>query len=232
MPRTKAKPGFSWAVPDELGVPPDPLRLRLDFHHQATTITFFNGDTVVTKPVDAMEVAYTLASELSVSTGLLPEGTLWWTNTPGGPVYALYEAPKIRKVALQLQAMGEPRRFTIPLPGLIFLCSPAQPPWVFAVKKKPTKLTDTVYEAPLCNIFHDGRSCQGSHQYPNRVEEMVESFFTSFFSATADLRERSVAFPNNVVDLWKFLDGKPTFPLDDLVKYGTVQDLLRIERRR
>lgn len=231
----KTKPSsptpFSWAVPEELQIPPDPLRARLDFHRQACVLTLFEGDVTTTRLVSAMEVAHTLASELTFSTGLLPEEILWWTNTAGGPVYALYQAPRMRKLALQVQAMGEPRRFTIPLPGFIFLCSPGQPPWVFAVKRKPAKLTEPVYKAPLCNVFSDGRSCPGNHKYPTRVEEMVESFFTSFFSATADLMNRSVAFPNSVVDLWQFLDGQKTYPLEDLVRHGTVQDLINMTMR-
>ncbi|GAI49377.1 unnamed protein product, partial [marine sediment metagenome] len=64
--------GFSWAVPEELGIPPDPLRLRLDFHHQAVEMTFFEGETVTSKVVSAMDVAHALASELSFGSGLLP----------------------------------------------------------------------------------------------------------------------------------------------------------------
>lgn len=89
-------PKIKWAVPKELGIPADSLRLRLDFYHQATTITFFQDEIVVTKLVDALDVAHALSSELSFSTGLLPMGTLWWQNTRGGPLYALYDAPQTR----------------------------------------------------------------------------------------------------------------------------------------
>ncbi len=223
-------PGMSWAVPEELGIPADKLRLRLDFFHQATTITYFEGDTVTTKLVDAIDVAHALASDLSFGTGLLPPGTIWWENTRGGPLFALYVEPKVRKVALKETAEKPPRRFTIPLPGLIFLCSPGKPPWVFAVKKKPTKEADIVYRAPLCNINSNGRSCPGNHRYPTRVGDIVQSFFMSFFSPTADLKNRSQAFPTNVVLLWKYLNKKRTFPLDDLVKHGILKDLFEMDK--
>ncbi|GAI37438.1 unnamed protein product, partial [marine sediment metagenome] len=45
-------PKLNWVVPKELGIPADSLRLRLDFYHQATTITFFQDEIVVTKLVD------------------------------------------------------------------------------------------------------------------------------------------------------------------------------------
>ena len=222
-------PAFSWAVPKELGIPPDPLRLRLDFFHQSTVMTSFTGDTVVTTQVDAMDVAYALASDLSFGTGLLPQGALWWRNTKGGPVYAIYVEPKIWKVALQVEVDKPPRRFTLPMPGFIFLCSPGKPPWVYAVKKKPTKETDAVYNAPLCNLHQDGRSCAGTHQYPTRVADIVQSFFTSFFTATANLRNRSTLYPDSVVQLWEFLDKKKKFPTGDLVPIATIRDIMNME---
>lgn len=227
--KVKKKPDFNWAVPKELGIPSDPLRLRLDFHHQATVMTYFEGDTVATKLVSAMDVAHTLANELSFCSGLLPDNTLWWRNTRGGPVYALYVEPKIWKVALQENIDKPARRFTIPLPGLIFLCSPCQAPWVYAVKKRPTKEADEVDKAPLLNVHENGKSCAGSHRYPPRVQDMVQSFFTAFFSNTADYQGRSAKFPNSVVKLWEFLDKKSTYPLEDLVKHGTVSDLMEME---
>jgi len=192
-------------------------------------MTLFDPETVERRIVSAMDVSHALASELSFGSGLLPPQTLWWQNTRQGPVFALYEEPRVRKLALLESATSPPRRFTIPLPGLIFLCSPGRPPWVFAVKKNPTKDMDIVYKAPLCNLYADGRSCPGNHRYPTRVADIVESFFISFFSAAADVRNRSLKFPNNIILLWEYLDKKKTFPNDDLVKHGKVKDLMQYE---
>ncbi len=222
-------PAFSWAVPKELGIPPDPLRLRLDFFHQSTIMTYFRGDTVVTTQVDAMDVAHALASDLSFGTGLLPPRTLWWQNTKGGAVFALYVDPRVRILALQESMDKPPRRYTIPLPGFIFLCSPGQAPWVFAVKKKPTKDTDIVYKAPLCNIFANGLTCPGNHRYPISVADIPESFFVSYFTATANLGGRSLRFPDNILRLWKHLDKKKRFPMEDLVEHCSLKDLMIME---
>lgn len=227
--QVKTAPAFQWVVPESLQIPADPLRCRLDFHHQAVVMTLFDGDLVDTKVVSALDVAHALASDLSFGSGLLPPNTLWWTNTRRGPIFALYVEPKIRKFALLEDVNKPPRRFTLPMPGFIFLCTPSQAPWVFAVKKRPTKKTDVVYKAPLCNIHESGRSCAGTHQYPERAANMVQSFFTSFYTATADLRNRSQMFPQSVVALWEHLDNKKRFPMADLVKYGTVHDLMEME---
>ncbi len=223
------KTGFKWAVPEELGIPPDKLRARLDFYHQAVVLNIYDAEIATTRVVSAMDVSHALANDLSFGTGLLPPGTIWWRNTRGGPVCAIYEEPKIWKVALEVSVRKPPNRFILPMPGLIFLCSPGKPPWVYAVKKKPTKETDDVYNAPLCNLYADGRSCPGNHQYPLRVADMVHSFFTSFFTATASLNKRSVKYPENVVGLWKFLNNKKRFPAADLVRIGMIKDLMDME---
>ena len=220
---------FKWAVPEELGIPPDKLRARLDFYHQAVVLNLYDAEVVTTRVVSAMDVAHALANDLAFGTGLLPPATIWWRNTRGGPVYALYVEPKVWKVALELDIQTPPRRFNLPMPGLIFLCSPGRAPWVYAVKKKPTKETDGVYNAPLCNLFENGRSCAGTHHYPTRVADTAHSFFASFFTATASLRNRSKQYPENVVRLWESLDNKKRFPAGDLVKIGTIKDLMNLE---
>jgi hypothetical protein len=58
---------------------------------------------------------------------------------------------------------------------------------------------------------------------------VVQSFFVSFFSATADLSHRSQKYPKNVLQLWKYLDGRKKFPNDDLVEHGTIFDLMTME---
>ena len=189
-PTSPPQPGFSWAVPEELGIPPDPLRLRLDFNHQSVEMTLFDGETVTTKIVDAMDVSHALANELSFGSGLLPPGTIWWRNTKSGPVIAVYIEPHIRQVTLQTDIKKQPNRYKVPMPGLIFLIRAGIPPWVFAMKKRPKKETDIVYRAPLANIHANGRSCGGSHKYPARLEDMVDSFFISFFRDTVSIRER------------------------------------------
>lgn len=222
------KPALQWAIPKELGIPADPLRARLDIHYQAAVITLFKDDVVLTKLVDIIDVAHALAGEMNFHSGLLPEHTLWWANTRGGPVTAIYVEPKVRRLTLQVDMKKVPERFTVPLPGLIFLCSPGKTPWVYAVKKKPTKVTDMVYNAPLANIFANGRSCPGSNDYPMRVGDIVEWFFVSFFTRAANLDKRSKRYPNDILQLWKFLDGKKKFPDDDLVELCKLQDIMAL----
>lgn len=216
-------------MPKELEIGPDPLRLRIDFHHQATVITYFEEEAIETKIVDAMDIVTALASELAFGTGLLPPGCLWWSNTKEGPLYAIYTEPQIRKLALQTDIRKPVKRYTVPMPGLIFLCRPGAPPWVFAVGKKPTKTSSIVYKAPLANVFNTGRTCPGSHRFPERVADIVPSFFMSFFSATADLANRSKKHPKNIIGMWEELNGsEEPYPIRDLIKFGTVADVMKL----
>lgn len=225
-------PAYKLAVPAKLKIPADPLRMRLDIHNQTIVMTNFQGDVAESRVVAAMDLAHAIASEMTYTTGFLPAGALWWSNTKAGPVTAVYEEPRIRWVNLKLPDMSTVRRFKMPLPGLIFLCAPGMPPWVYAVKSKPGKTTDVVYKAPLSNIFDNGRSCPGSHHYPADVGKIVDSFFTSFFSEAGSAGNRSQKFPDNIVHLWEFLHNKKEYPLDDLVRHGTVADLMRQEMER
>jgi len=228
---TNKAPAFSWAVPKELGIPADPLRLRLDFHHQVAVMTYFQGDVVTTKQVDAMDVAHALASGLSFGSGLLPPDTLWWQNTRGGPVYALYVEPKIWKLALQEDIKKAPQRFNIPLPRLIFLCMPGQAPWVYAVEKATNQRGGYCLPGAAGQyiLITAAPAPEAINILPG-ISEVVQSFFISFFSATAELIQPVEEIPQErtatlEVPGWE----KEVFPNDDLIEHGTISDLMTME---
>lgn len=228
---SNSKTEFQWAVPEELKIPPDTLRLRINFFHQATEIISFEGDSIVRNMVSAYDIAQTLANELSFISGLLPDNTLWWRNSRSGPVTAVFDPPKVRTLALQFDPAKPAKRFTIPLPGLVFICRPGSPPWVYALKAKPKTVKELVYRAPLFNIYDNGRSCPGSSKYPNNTMDIIENFWLSFFTSEADSGSRSMKFPKNLIRLWESLIDKNEFPVDDLIpQYDvTVQNLMEME---
>lgn len=221
---------FQWAVPSSLEIPVDPLRLRLDFHTNGVTMTTFEGPAVNTKLVSALDVAHALSRELSISSGLLPPNAIWWLNTKDGPVYALWQEPKVWKIALAERFGEPPLRFALPMPGLIFLCQPGQTPWVYAARHRPKTPNEKVFKAPCYNVFANGRVCPGTHKFPVAVGEIPTSFFRSFFAPTGDTQDRSKKHPRDLTALWRELDGKRTYPVDDLVEHGTVEDLMAMHR--
>lgn len=217
---------LQWALPPALELPPDKLKLQLSFYEDAIMMHVVEGNTIVTKLVAADDIARALASGLHFSSGLLPQDVLWWSSGRDGPVVALWRSPRVWKVALQQEAFAPARRFSLPMPGLVFLCRPALAPSVFAVKMRPASPEVKVYRAPCFNVFQDGRVCPGTHRFPAQLQEIPESFFLSHFSPTGDTLERSLVFPKDLLARWETLDGKRRYPLDDLVHQCTIATLM------
>ena len=72
-------------------------------------------------------------------------------------------------------------RLRLPMPGLVFVCSPGRAPWVYAAAERPADLEQHLFRAPAFNVFRDGRVCPGSHRFPEEVGLIPEGFFQSFF---------------------------------------------------
>lgn len=219
--------GHQWALPDSLEIPKDKLRARLDFYQDTLLFYLLEDGVIKTKMISAHDLAMVLLRDVPMNTGLLPESTLWWRQKRGGPEVALWRPPRVWKVALQAEAFKPAERFNLPLPGLIFLCEPGHAPRVFAAKKRPKSPREVLYHAPLFNLFHDGRTCAGTHKFPPDVGKIPESFFTSFFTMEANTQGRSRKYPDSLIDLWKELDGQKRYPLKDLVPAGKIEEILQ-----
>ena len=218
---------YQWALPEGLEVPPDELQVRLEFYESCILMHTFDKGVITARMVSAPEIAVALLRGVTLDSGVLPPEALWWSQGRDGPEIALWRNPQVWATALQEEAFKSPRRFRLPMPGLIFICQPGRQPRVYAAKKRPRGPKDSVYHAPLFNIFRDGRTCPGTHQYPPTLEEIPESFFTSFFTSAADHTGRSKKYPDNLRQLWEELDGKKRYPLGDLVLMGKVEDLMK-----
>lgn len=216
-----------WALPESLKIPPDELQVRLDFYSSAVMLYSVEKGVITTKMVSARDVAMAMLRNVNLKSGLLPEGTLWWAQGRNGVEVALWRKPQVWKVALQMKALAPPRRFSLPMPGLLFVCSAGRPPAVYATKRRPSGPGAAIYHAPLFNIYQDGRSCPGTHKYPDTVDEIPESFFMAFFTMEAENRNRSVSHPDSLFALWEKLDGKKKYPMDDLVPMGKLEDVMK-----
>ena len=227
MALTREPNAYQWALPDGLEVPPDELKCRLDFYQDTVILYLVDKGVITTRMVSARDVALALLREVPLRSGVLPEGTLWWGQGKEGVEVALWRPPKVWPVALMTEPFKPPKRLRLPMPGLIFVCSPGRPPKVYAAKKRPTHARDGIYHAPLFNLFRDGRTCPGTHKFPEKIEEIPESFFTSFFSREAQFSGRSKKYPDDLLRLWEELDGKERYPIKDLVPFGKVEDIMK-----
>ncbi|MFA5079935.1 MAG: hypothetical protein WC541_10690 [Dehalococcoidia bacterium] len=211
-----------------LGIGKDHLMMRLDFYGEAIVLQDFDKNGGRFRMVSAHDLANAMANQLSFSSGILPENALWWANTRGGPVVALWVEPGIRKLALQTSVQGPPERYDVPLPGLIFVCRPGRSPAVYAAAKRPAGPKEKIYKSPVANVYDDGRSCGGSHRYSENVGQIPGEFFKSFFTRDATLDGRSKRYPDDITLMWKELHKKKAqeYPLNDLVYHGIAADLM------
>lgn len=221
----KKKENVHLALPSSLELPADELQVRLDFYRDVVMMTDATGKKRTVRMVSANDVAMAMLRETPLSSGILPLDVLWWAQSREGPEVALWRKPQVWQVALQEDIDTPVHRFKLPMPGLVFVCRPAAPPKVFAAKERPKAKNTQLFHAPLPNINPGGMSCQGSHKYPRRVEEIPESFFLAFFSHGAT-PGRSTKYPKNLLDLWREIDGKRIYPTGDLMPCGTVGDVM------
>ena len=216
-----------WAHPASRNNPSlaDTLLTRLDFYETSIQLTAFaEGVPARSRTVSPADIAETLTANTRTHTGLLPDSTLWKTLTPGGrSETAIWTPPRKRRVAVVLEYNEPTRRFTIPMPGIIFVCRPSQPPRIFTAKERPTSEDQHIYHCPVFNAFDNGETCQGTHKYPEDISLIPEQFFHSWFTLHGNSQRRSLKHPNSLMDLWAELDGQEEYPLDDLVYWGTVR---------
>ena len=221
-----------WSLPGPADAPRDVLQVQLEVYNETILLRGFENDSAWVKTVSADEIANVFTQHLGFSSGLLPEEALWWNQGETGQVVALWRPPQVWPVALQREAFQPPARLRLPMPGLVFVCSPGRAPWAYAALERPTCPEQQLFRIPAFNVFGDGRVCPGSHRFPEEVGLIPESFFQSFFSLTGDSQNRSKKHPDNLPALWEELDGKTEYPVEDLVPQCTVAQAMAVSEGR
>ena len=84
----------------------------------------FEGERTWVRTVSADEIANVFTRHLGFASGLLPDNALWWSQGETGQMVALWRPPQVWPVALQREAFQPPARLRLPMPGLVFICSP------------------------------------------------------------------------------------------------------------
>ena len=221
-----------WSLPGPVDIPRDDLQMQMEVYKETILLRGFDGDSTWVRTVSADEIANALTRHMGFSSGLLPQESLWWNQGEAGHSVALWRPPQVWPVALQREAFKPPARLRLPMPGLVFVCSPGRAPWVYAALSRPTDPEQQLFRTPAFNVFGDGRVCPGSHRFPEEVGLIPESFFRSFFSLTGDTRNRSKRHPDNLQDLWEEIDGKTEYPVEDLVPQCTVAHAVAVSEGR
>ena len=221
-----------WSLPGPADIPRDRLQMQMEIYRETILLRGFENDSTWVRTVSADEIANSLTRHLGFSSGLLPQDALWWNQGETGQVVALWRPPQVWPVALGREAFKPPARLRLPMPGLVFVCSPGRAPWVYAATSRPADTEQQLFRAPAFNVFGDGRVCPGSHRFPEEVGLIPESFFQSYFSLTGDTRNRSKKHPDNLQTLWEEIDGKNEYPMEDLVPQCTLAHAMAVSEGR
>jgi PRTRC genetic system protein B len=220
---------FKMVLPEKMQVRKDKLELGLYFYKEAIVLQTFDDNGGFFRMVSPQDLTEALTRDVNFHSGLLPENVLWWGMKQNGRTVALWVEPGIRKLAIQKTINSQPDRYTIPLPGLIFICQAGRPPYVFAATKRPDGLKSQIFKAPFPNVYDGGNTCGGSNRYPDNIAEIPDSFFRSFFTREM-MGGKSKKYPHDLTKLWKELDGKDKYPLTDLCYATTVQVIMEMNQ--
>ena len=121
-----------WSLPGPADMPRDTLKAQLEVYKETILLRGFENDSTWVRTVSADAIANVFTQHLGSSSGLLPDEALWWNQGETGQVVALWRPPQVWSVALQREAFKPPARLRLPMPGLVFVCSPGRAPWVYA----------------------------------------------------------------------------------------------------
>jgi hypothetical protein len=211
-----------------LGIKKDRLLSRLDFYEECIVMETFDKNESGFRLVDPGDITRAFEKDYSFSSGFLSANTLWTSFSKKFQTTAIYFEPGRRRLAVRVKE-NQVDRYYIPLPNLLFILRPGQPPWVYAVPERPSGPRSRVYSAPFPNVYANGHTCGGNNRYPAEITEIPENFLRSFFTLEG-LHGHSKKHEDNILKLWKELDKAKAkeYPLYDLSAHGTVNDLMKM----
>ena len=165
---TDAVDTTQWSLPGPADMPRDELQIQLEVYKETILLRGFENDSTWVRTVSADAIANVFIQHLGSSSGLLPQEALWWNQGETGQVVALWRPPQVWSVALQREAFKPPARLRLPMPGLVFVCSPGRVPWVYAALNRPTDPEQHLFRAPRSTSSETGGSVPEATGSPRR----------------------------------------------------------------
>ena len=197
-----------WSLPGGTDLPRDELRVQMEVYGETILLRGFESDSAWVRTVSADDVANVFTQHLGFSPGLLPQEALWWNQGETGQVVALWRPPQVWPVALQREAFKPPARLRIPMPGLVFVCSPGREPWAYAALSRPTdpeRLFAVRWDGRAYRLVvppQAGTATSLTYLLPAGVvaEFHSDGSSSAFFSATDDRDEQGFRIYSNCLE--------------------------------
>lgn len=198
------------------------LTIELGEGNREAIARFKTGNDISTKTIAIADLVAELSHDLEITTGVLPNGTRFYSGTKNVYRIGIQVSAKIRTTEFHLHDLSQ--AFTVPFPEMLF---------VFGIKEKRIihsmlfacvppigRPNDRLYLFPFGNVWEDGRICWGSVQQasidePIVLDTMVTRFFGSVFSGHLISGTNMFYPPQGVVNLRTLLEhlsGQEHFP--------------------
>jgi hypothetical protein len=222
---------FDVELPTDLDVEDDPLLATICCHREQPYVRQRHEDGSYTiKPFHWDELLSILEPDYELDTGVLAPDTLFQIRRGRLRRDALWVGPRPWDVAIRGRIEEEPRRYRVPMPGLIFVCGEGDgfiAVYAAAERPRPGPTGDRaqLFHAPAFNLHDDGTVCKGNHRFSPDPAAIPGDFFGSYFATEITGRGRSRRHPDRLEDLWRELDGRESYPLDDLLPALTLREL-------
>jgi hypothetical protein len=156
--------------------------------------------------------------QVAIDSGWIPSNVQRWGVLPSGRWMVAFFPPA--RYPLDLDVVeGEATRGEVPLPAMVFAGRDSTY-YVWATRERAFSPGSLLYQAPLSNVYTDGRICYGTNEPPpvaaNTIEEAWRLFISSPFNNHI-AGHKSVAQPQDVRLLLRTLGSHEQYPLEDLL---------------
>lgn len=203
--------------------------IQLNFYlNDVTTMTRYMGNGSITHPITAAQIASLMdKTRTRIASGWLPANVLSWSIEPDNCVRCVTHFPATTRM-IQIK---DDARWQIPLPPTVLVGNGSY--WHIYAIQSDTMLTPKtpLYHCPAPNVSkHDGVICRGNTPFPRAAPDTMDAAYTAFWDSQFNhhwVSGKCASYPNNVVDLWQTLDGADLFPDDELLRCGTLNDIIK-----
>lgn len=182
------------------------------------------GLPLCTYPVKASDVAGVF-NNFQADTGLLPPDVLFWQVHQTTTRIGVYVPPARRTIKI-MQGRRE-RKFTIPVPGLVFVGEGARY-FVYAALDRPTRVADQLYHAPFWNVYPDGLICMGNTNPPvcsvTTIGQFLQLWWESDF--TMHLGGDVVKDKRPLIKFYESITNARKFPSKQLIPSVSMAHVL------
>ena len=198
-----------WSLPGPANVPTDRLQVQLEVYSETVLLRGFEER----HRLGSGRSRRTRSPACSPGTwdsprGCCPITALWWSQGETGQVVALWCPPQVWPLALQQEAFQPPGRLRLPMPGLVFVCSPARAPWVYAALERPTDAGPAALPRPgLQRLPRRRGPAPEATASPKRWDGYPNPSSSPSSPLPGTRKDRSKKHPDNLQALWEELDG-------------------------